>query len=213
MELSVIIPAHNEEKCIAETLAAIPEDIETIVVCNGCTDNTFEAANSAKKGNIKVFNIPEKGVSKARNFGARLAKNEKIVFMDADIVPEKGLFEKIKECSSNIGTCNAKPNIRKFVPEALMKLKSLTHKYGTCTGLIFCTKEMFEKVGGFNESLELGEDGTFLRTAKKQGKYEVVNAYVINNMRRFEQKGYGGVCWFWVKNYFYPRLKKYDVVR
>jgi len=213
MELSVIIPAHNEEKCIAATLKAIPADIEAIVVCNACTDSTFDAANSVKREKLKVFNIPEKGVSKARNFGAKMASHARIVFLDADVVPETGLFEMIAVCGCSIGTCNAKPNIKKFVPEALMKLKNLTHRFGTCTGLIFCTKEMFEKAGGFDESLELGEDGKFLRAAKKEGKYGVVNAYVTNNMRRFEQMGYAGVCWFWVKNYFCPRKKKYEVIR
>ncbi|MDI6738491.1 MAG: glycosyltransferase [Nanoarchaeota archaeon] len=213
MELSVIIPAHNEEKCIAETLDAIPNDVETIVICNGCTDNTFEIANSAKKPNIKVFNIPEKGVSKARNFGARLAKNEKIVFMDADIVPEGSVMQDISICLSNIGTCLVKPDVDKLVPKALMKIKSVAHSFGTCTGLIFCTRDIFDRVGGFDESLEIGEDGKFLRQAKKLGEYTVVKGYVINSMRRFEQKGYFYICWFWVKNFVYPTKKKYEVIR
>ena len=43
--ISVIIPAHNEGKVIAAALkglaaGAISGELEVIVVCNGCTDNT-----------------------------------------------------------------------------------------------------------------------------------------------------------------------------
>ena len=79
--------------------------------------------------------------------------------------------------------------------------------------MIFCTRDIFDRVGGFDENLEIGEDGKFLRQAKKLGEYEVVKGYVINSMRRFEQKGYFYVCWFWIRRFFYPSMKKYEVIR
>lgn len=211
MDLSVIIPAHNEEKYIAKTLSKMPAEAEVIVVCNGCTDKTFEAAQKFEK--VKVFNIPDKSVSKARNYGARMSKGKMLVFLDADIVPEGDIIQEISGCFSNIGTCLVKPDVDKVIPKALMKIKSAAHSFGTCTGLIFCTRDIFDRVGGFDENLEIGEDGKFLRQAKKLGEYKVVKGYVINSMRRFEQKGYFYVCWFWVKRFFYPAMKKYEVIR
>ena len=211
MRLSVIIPAHNEEKYIGKTLAKMPSEAEVIVVCNGCTDRTFDEAQ--KFENVKVFNIPEKSVSKARNYGAKMSKGEMLVFLDADIVPEGSVMQDISGCLSNIGTCLVKPDVDKIIPKALMKIKSAAHSFGTCTGLIFCTRDIFDRVGGFDENLEIGEDGKFLRQAKKLGEYEVVKGYVINSMRRFEQKGYFYVCWFWIRRFFYPSMKKYEVIR
>lgn len=211
MKLSVIIPAHNEEKYIGKTLSNMPDDAEIIVVCNGCTDGTFEEAMKFKSA--KVFNLPEKSVSKARNYGAKMSTGEMLVFLDADIVPEGNVLRDISICCSNIGTCYVKPDVNKIIPKTLMKIKSAAHSFGTCTGLIFCTRDIFDKVGGFDETLEIGEDGKFLRQAKKLGDYKVVKGYVLNSMRRFEQKGYVYVCWFWVKRFFYPAMKKYEVIR
>ncbi|MBU2638803.1 MAG: glycosyltransferase family 2 protein [Nanoarchaeota archaeon] len=214
MKLSISIPAHNEENYIGKALESMPEDVEIVVVCNGCTDNTFKVVNAfSKEKNIKIFNLPEKGVSKARNYGAKMASGEKLVFMDADIVAGDGLLKSIAESEYTIGTCLVKPDVNKFVPKILMHLKNLVHRFGTCSGVIFCTKEIFDKVGGFDETLELGEDGKFLRAAKKIGKYGVVKKHAINSMRRFEKAGYRHICLFWVKRFFHPKEKRYEVIR
>lgn len=214
MKLSVIIPAHNEEKYIAKALESMPDDVEAVVVCNCCTDNTFKVANAfSKEKNIKIFNIPEKGVSRARNHGARMASGERLVFMDADIVPCEGLLKWIEESEYSIGTCLVKPDVNKTVPKILMILKSMVHRFGTCSGVIFCDKSLFEKAGGFDEALELGEDGKFLRAAKKLGKYGVVKKYAVNSMRRFEKKGYFYICMFWIKRAFHPKENRYEVIR
>ncbi len=215
MNLSVIIPAHNEEAYIEKAIESIPDEegIETIIVCNGCTDNTFRAVNESSKGkSVKIFNIPEKGVSKARNHGARMSSGEKLVFMDADIIAGEGLLKSIAESDSTIGTCLVKPDVNKLVPKALMGIKNMIHRFGACSGVIFCTKEMFDKVGGFDEDLELGEDGKFLRAAKKIGKYGVVRKYAVNSMRRFEKKGYAYICMFWIRQMF-RKNKSYEVIR
>ena len=58
--ISVIIPAYNEEKYIEKTLKSIKKQnfkhYETIVVCNGCTDNTKDIA---KRYADKVLVIKE----------------------------------------------------------------------------------------------------------------------------------------------------------
>lgn len=214
MKLSVIIPAHNEEGYIGRTLENLPGNVEAIVVCNGCTDSTFKVANAFSKGkSIKIFNLPEKGVSRARNHGARMASGGKLVFMDADIVAGEGLLKSIAESDYEIGTCLVKPDVDKLIPKSLMMLKNLSHQFGTCSGVIFCTKEMFDKAGGFDESLELGEDGKFLRAARKIGRYGVVKEYAVNSMRRLEKKGYAYICWFWVRHFFSPKTKKYEAIR
>ena len=69
MSLSIIVPVYNEEKYLKDTLEKIRDqkfkDYELIVVCNGCSDKSF---NIAKKYADKAFSLKEKNVSKAKNF-------------------------------------------------------------------------------------------------------------------------------------------------
>ena len=80
-------------------------------------------------------------------------------------------------------------------------------------GIIFCNKDIFNKAGGFNENLKKGEDGNFIRKAKKHTKYKLANSYVINSMRRFEKWGYFSVPLFWIKERIVPSKKEYPTIR
>ncbi len=206
---SVIIPAHNEENYLARTLEALGNKHEVIVVCNGCTDKTFEIAS---KYNCKAFNLSQKGVSTARNFGARHATQDMLVFLDADIIVNDDTLDKIEASKYDIGVTKVKADSSKALPKILMALKTLAHRLGYSTGLIFLTKKTFEAAGGFDESLELGEDGKLLRAARKLGNFGIVDTYVFNSMRRFEKVGYAKVMWFWVRHFF-VKHKKYEAVR
>lgn len=209
MDVSVIIPAYNEEMYIWKTLNALPKGAEKIVVANGCTDRTTEMA----KGLAKIVVTKKRGVSMARNLGAKGASKNILVFLDADIVVAPDTIRKIEESKLDVGVCRARPDVDEWFPKLLMMLKNFVNRFGFSTGLIFCTKKMFEDVGGFREDLDTGEDGLFLRTAKKKGKFGVVDTYVVNSMRRFEKLGYWKVMGFWVKHFFHRSRDKYLAVR
>jgi glycosyltransferase involved in cell wall biosynthesis len=92
--VSVIIPAHNAEAYIEETirsaLAQTHADLEIIVVDDGSTDRTAERVRAF--GDRLVLRVqPNAGVAAARNTGARLATGEWLAFLDADDLwePEK----------------------------------------------------------------------------------------------------------------------------
>lgn len=100
--VSIIIPAHNEEKVIEDTLKSIEkldypkENIKVIVVNDNSSDNTKEIfENFVAKGNRNYFHLVEttkekggKGKSSALNFGMSFAEGEYIVVYDADNTPE-----------------------------------------------------------------------------------------------------------------------------
>ncbi|MBU0635520.1 glycosyltransferase family 2 protein [Candidatus Micrarchaeota archaeon] len=89
---SVIIPAYNEEKRIANCLNAFKLALqknlsfEVLVVDDGSTDKTVEIASSF--GFVKVLKASHKGAAAARNLGARKAQGEILVFTDADCIPD-----------------------------------------------------------------------------------------------------------------------------
>ena len=208
-KVSVIIPAHQEEGYIENTLKSV-KDAEIIVVANGCTDKT---ADLARRYASIVLDVNEKGVSKARNAGAKEASGDMLIFLDADISVSDDTIQKVLDSGYDIGTCYAKPDVDKIVPKLMMKIKNVAHHFGSNTGLIFCKKEIYSKVGGFDETMDFGEDGRFLRQAKAIGRFGVANTYVTNSMRRFESKGYIKVLLFWIRNIFISEKKGYEVVR
>src|SRR6056297_1614500 len=88
--ISVIIPAHNESTVIGRALQALvdgaeKEEIEIIVVCNGCTDTTAEVARSIE-GPIQVVETDVASKTNALNIGDSIAKFFPRFYVDADLV-------------------------------------------------------------------------------------------------------------------------------
>ena len=94
MKLSIIIPAHNEEKRIAGTLQdygaffkkRYKKDCEIIIVLNGCKDNTLKVVKKFEKKfpKIRHFDFEQSGKGFALIQGFKCAKGDLIGFSDAD---------------------------------------------------------------------------------------------------------------------------------
>lgn len=102
--VSIIIPAHNEEKVIEETVKAIismnypRESFELIVVNDKSTDRTGEILSELQQKyiNLIVINVKNgggRGKSAALNIGLKKATGEYIVVYDADNTPEKNALK------------------------------------------------------------------------------------------------------------------------
>jgi glycosyltransferase involved in cell wall biosynthesis len=88
--ISIIIPAHNEEKVIASALnpllaAANSGAVEIIVVCNGCTDKTAEVVTSFGDV-VKCIDTPIPSKTNALNLGDSKASGFPRIYQDADVV-------------------------------------------------------------------------------------------------------------------------------
>jgi len=98
-EVSIVIPAYNEEKNIATTLASLCQNktdrsIEIIVVDNNSTDNTKYLINSC---GVNCVHQPQQGITFARNMGLSHAKGKYILNADADtIYPEDWIESMVK---------------------------------------------------------------------------------------------------------------------
>jgi len=88
--ISIIIPAHNEASVIARTLKAMtdgaePGELDVIVVCNGCTDNTADIARRfGPPVRVIETDIPSK--THALNLGDEAARAFPRIYADADVV-------------------------------------------------------------------------------------------------------------------------------
>ncbi len=105
--VSVLIPAHNEEKVIGRILQrttelTYPKDkLEIIVIDDGSTDRTSEIAEEIARqhAQIKVFHrdveTGGKGKPAALNYGLKHATGEIIFLFDADYYPQRDILEKM----------------------------------------------------------------------------------------------------------------------
>lgn len=101
MKISVIIPTYNEEKVILDCLSSLDsqtiDDFEVIVVDDGSSDKTLEVLKKIKVKNykLKILKQDHKGPGAARNLGAKSAKGEILVFVDADMTFDKDFLKKL----------------------------------------------------------------------------------------------------------------------
>lgn len=192
-KISVIIPAHNEEKYIVKTIEALyknKESFELIVVCDYCFDNTDKFS---KKYTSNVYNVEFKSPSKARNFGVGKSSGNILVFIDADTIVSENYLEEVLKM---VNICDY--GCAKWISES----KSIGGKYiiwatniynnNHIGGNFFVKKELFQTVGGFNENMKMGEDTDLGDRFKKiNAKYCFMkNCYIIPSERRYKEEGY-----------------------
>ncbi len=104
MKISVIIPAFNGEKyiaqCIENVLYQTYKEIEIIVVNDGSTDRTAEIA--ARWPEVKLINQENQGLSVARNSGMEVATGDYIHFMDADDLINRNYYERMVDAITGV---------------------------------------------------------------------------------------------------------------
>src|SRR3989344_5762370 len=148
VSISVIIPAHDEEKYIRQTLHALKsqtfQNFEVIVVANGCTDKTEEVIKKRADSSLKLLTLSGANVSRARNYGAGKAEGEILVFLDADTQLAEDALQKIKSDFTPdyaIATTKVKPDEQHFPFTLAMMLKSFQLKTGLykgSSGVLIC---------------------------------------------------------------------------
>jgi glycosyltransferase involved in cell wall biosynthesis len=102
--ISAIIIARNEEVRIKRCMDGLAWTDEIVVVDNGSTDNT---ASVAKKLGAIVIEEKSHDFSKIRDFGARAAKGEWLLYVDADEIVTRKLQEEILAIIKNEKSYNA----------------------------------------------------------------------------------------------------------
>lgn len=89
-QLSVLIPAYNEEEYIEKTITSVlnadyPKDrLEVIVVDDGSKDRTYEIVKSIRDKRVRLYKRPNSGKAASLNFGIEKAHGELIAVLDAD---------------------------------------------------------------------------------------------------------------------------------
>jgi len=201
--LSVIIPTLNEEKYLPRLLTCLRNqtyaDFEVIVADSNSIDKTIDTARKEDCRVIVGKNITNPAM--ARNLGASIAIGDVYLFLDADVhFSATFIATMLREAEKKgvmIAIPFAKPvhrNIINTIIATTANVVSLLFQWFHPYGSGFCIlvkKEVFQAVGGFDETIVLGEDAHFLRKARKLGKFRVLTQSAIGmSFRRFQKDGY-----------------------
>ena len=171
MKLSVIVPAHNEEKLIVSSLASIQRALvpavqlgcqtELIVVDNGSSDRTAELAT---RSGARVVFEPVRQIARARNAGAAAATGDWLLFIDADCWPEPALISDVLDCIQDGRVMGGGSTVKvEGLPFPLSLLSRLWNGVSRLLGwaagsFIFCRANAFLEIGGFSLNYYVAEE-------------------------------------------------------
>ncbi|HVE56329.1 MAG TPA: TIGR04283 family arsenosugar biosynthesis glycosyltransferase [Pyrinomonadaceae bacterium] len=193
-EISIIIPALNEEDSIRETLCSLQvfDHAEIIVVDGGSTDATVSIAEDF---GVKILHAPRRGRGAQLEAGGTAAKGAVLWFLHADTRVSPGSVRQIKLALKDSRIAGGNFTIRfdgerlaaKFLTWLYPQLRHLGLIYGDSA--IFVRREIYQKMGGF-APFPIFEDLDFVERLKRQGEIATLPAVVTTSSRRFENKSF-----------------------
>jgi len=192
--ISFIVPAYNEERLLGATLQAInavalalDEACEVIVVDDGSTDRT---ADLAREHGAQVVPVAHRQIAATRNAGARAARGDVFVFVDADTLVHETLvvlaLQALRNGAVGGGTVvrfdGAMPLYARLTVPLVVKLLQVSRLAAGC--FLFCTRTAFEAVGGFDEALFAAEELGLSQALKRQGRFVILREPVMSSGRK-----------------------------
>lgn len=193
--LSLIVPAYNEEVMIGETLRtlvasarSVGEPFELIVVDDASTDATAEIARAH---GASVLRVDLHRISAVRNAGARTAKGELLVFVDADtLVPPETLAQMLDALRQGAVGGGARVRFDEHGFDAWTRavvafgcwVMYRLRLAGGC--FLFARREAFDAAGGFDERYFASEEIHFALALKKIGRFAMLPAAVLSSGRK-----------------------------
>ena len=193
--ISIIIPVLNEELCLGKLLehlaqTATPSHVQEIIcVDGGSTDKTLEIA---EQYGVKVV-LTEKGRAKQMNLGAHLATGDVLYFLHADTYPPHHFDQFILE-AVNSGFNAGCFRMRFDTNNLFLRFFAWFSRINIllCRGgdqSLFVERNLFRKIGGFNETYHIYEDTECIGRLYKAAKFQVLPSYVITSARKYREIG------------------------
>jgi len=207
--LSFVVPAYNEELCILPCLASIHEamrevggEYEIVVANDASTDTT---AALAEQGGARLVYVENRQISKTRNDGARAAKGERLVFVDADTRVDAAVIRAAVAAmdAGAIGGGSAArfdagaPRYAVRMLWVVFLVMRLARMAAGC--FVFATRPAFEAVGGFDERHFAGEEIMLSLALRRQGRFVILREAVTTSPRKFTGRSRWETLWITVR--------------
>lgn len=209
VDLSVIIPAHNEQKTLPASVRSVRDAAEAcglaceiIVVNDASTDQT---ARTARALDAVVLDVNHRNISRVRNAGAAVAKAPVLCFLDADShLPAATLAAGLAALRRGCVACG--PCLR-FDEQATAKQGAGLERWNraarrrnwlaaTC---IFVSRDPFETSGGFDERYLAMNGVKLARRLKRLGRVELLDEPIITSSRKLRLHGVARIRRAWLR--------------
>jgi len=208
MQVSVIIPALNEERALPATLESLVGQsgrFEVIVVDAKSTDATRASAERyrGRLANLTILDAP-RGRGSQMNAGAHAARGEWLLFLHADTRLAPGAIEAVAASSRRVDVAAGCFEHRFSGRGLALRLISLVHNvrfrrtlimYGDQA--IFVKRSLFWAIGGYPDALM--EDVLFSEKLRLVTRPVMLPAVVVTDSRKFEQIGELRALWWVVR--------------
>jgi predicted glycoside hydrolase/deacetylase ChbG (UPF0249 family) len=229
--ISLVIPAFNEAtylprllKSVAAARAAYssdPQAVEVILADNGSNDGT---ADIARAWGCRVVSEPRRVIGAVRNTGAAAARGNLLAFVDADSEIHTNTFTAIEQAltphfvGGATGVTMDRWSIAIGISYAVLRL--WCRASGWDTGVVFCRRDDFKAVGGFDESVLFAEDLAFFKALRRLGRARgqkfarLRGVRTVTSTRKFQE--FGNVRWplenvrvIWLAGLRSPRAREF----
>ena len=187
--VSVIVPTRNSsetlEACIESIARQSYEDIELVVIDNNSTDNTKAIAKQYTK---HVLNKgPER--SAQRNYGAKKASGDYVLFIDSDMELTPNVVSScVTYANKNRGSRAIIIPEESFGEGFWAQCKKLERSFYVGIDAIeaarFFEKELYLKLGGYDEDMVSGEDWDLSKRVAKMTRTGRINEFILHNEGR-----------------------------
>lgn len=201
--ISVIIPAHQAEKYIAQAVESVRSqnwqgNSEIIVIDDGSSDNTAAMAESL---GVRVIRKTQGGAASARNEGLQIAEGELILLLDADDVFTDGAIDAMYTAMLEKNADAVFAMAEDFISPELTELQKSELKPRPCAysgvlpGCSLIRRSVFDTVGLFDDTMKSGETVAWLLKLRDMGIHTEQIQYVtlkrrlhLTNTGRTQQK-------------------------
>ncbi|MDR2480227.1 MAG: glycosyltransferase [Treponema sp.] len=199
MKVSIIIPALNEEQTLPRLLDSIKiQDFSgyEVIVSDAHSKDRTRAIAQEYGCRVVDGGLPAAG----RNAGAAVAQGDFLFFLDADVVLPQGflrnVYDEMQDRYFDLATCEIRPLSDYRLDRVIHRMINLAvllnlwidpKAFGFC---IFVTKRLFQRIGGFDETIYVAEDNDFVKRGSvfRNLRY-LTSAYIMVSIRRFEKEG------------------------
>ena len=203
--ISFVVPAYNEERYLRPTLEAIHasaralgEPYEIVVADDASTDSTAQLARAL---GARVVPVDRRQIAATRNAGARAARGELLVFVDADThVGPMLIAEAVAALRAGavgggapVRVEPAPAWVHAFMALCFTPLYFRVARWAAGC-FVFCTRAAFDAAGGFDERYYASEEIGFSRALKRLGRFVILRNTVSSSSRKLEGRTPGSLA-------------------
>jgi glycosyltransferase involved in cell wall biosynthesis len=223
--LSIVVPTLNEKKYLPRLLDCLRlqnfTDLEIIIADANSSDGTRMVA---VQHGCRI--VPGGRPAQGRNAGARWARGDYLLFLDADVTVDPGflqdLLDRMRRHRLEVASGFISPESNHLIDKAMVLVSNLYHfamqriSPHASGFYIIVRKSLHDRIHGFNEELFLTEDHDYVVRASHYGKFRYLwYPRVTFSVRRFNKEGRALLVWkfFVLEIYRIFKEVRHEVVR